>query len=111
MRGKILNISLVTIGFILSPITWWNDPFVNIPLSYLASILIAHFFPKAFTISFIVSYWLTNILGFVLMEWGGKNLTTSSKMSRKNHIITITIYTVILLILSIYGIIKPLPLK
>ncbi|MMZ68825.1 hypothetical protein D1872_315640 [compost metagenome] len=58
-------------GYILSPLSWWNDAFVNIPLSLaLAGALykLAGVDPK---IGFAASYWFTNVAGLVLMLLGG----------------------------------------
>lgn len=111
MNKKIINTIIVLIGLTLSPITWWNDPFVNIPLSYLLATMTAYFFPKIFAVSFIIYYWLTNVLGIFLTQYGGKGLITSFNMSRKRQIITIIVYTIILLGLSVCGIIRPVALK
>jgi hypothetical protein len=35
MNRKIKGGILVTLGFLLSPVSWWNDIFVNIPLAYI----------------------------------------------------------------------------
>lgn len=37
MKKTFFNISLVSIGLILSPLTWWNDLVINAPLAYLIS--------------------------------------------------------------------------
>ena len=37
-KHHLINIILVTAGFILSPLSWWNDLLVNIPLAYLFSL-------------------------------------------------------------------------
>ena len=59
------------IGFLLSPLSWWNDLFVNVPLALAFAWAASWFFPRLFTVSFVVGYWLTNVLGLVLMQKGG----------------------------------------
>ena len=61
---------LLVIGVVLSPLSWWNDPVVNIPLAYGFGSLVGWIFPSLFMPAVIVGYWLTNWLGLVLMHKG-----------------------------------------
>jgi len=54
---------LITIGYILSPLSWWNDSFVNIPIAYLFGCLFTLISPKLFLPSMIIGYWITNVVG------------------------------------------------
>jgi hypothetical protein len=63
---------LAVIGFLLSPLSWWNDLFVNIPLALGFAWLIGLAWPTAFEASFVVGYWLTNVAGLVLLTRGAK---------------------------------------
>ena len=74
IRRRGLGVVLATIGFILSPLSWWNDLFVNVPLALGFAWLISWFHPSAFGVSFVVGYWLTNVLGLVLMHKGAAAL-------------------------------------
>lgn len=58
----------------LSPLSWWNDTFVNIPLALAFAWIVALFYKPAFEVSWIVGYWLTNVLGFVLMHKGAEKI-------------------------------------
>jgi hypothetical protein len=72
---KIKRISggiLTVIGYLLSPLSWWNDLVVNIPLAYVFAWLVGLVVPGYFLASMIVGYWLTNIAGFVMMHAGIK---------------------------------------
>jgi hypothetical protein len=73
VRGGVMG----TVGFLLSPLSWWNDLFVNIPLAMGLAWLVALVWPAAFTGSFIVGYWLTNVLGLVMLSRGAKDLVAS----------------------------------
>lgn len=106
-RSDLAHWIIAFIGLMLSPITWWNDPFVNIPISYLAASVIAHFSPKLFSISFLLFYWLTNVIGMFLLYIGGEGLI-KTKISGGKQIVTVIIYSVIILVLSICGIIRPI---
>jgi hypothetical protein len=62
--------ALVVVGFILSPLSWWNDLVVNVPIAYAFSYPFSLVSKGLFLPSFILGYWITNILGFVLMHKG-----------------------------------------
>ncbi|MEB3788717.1 MAG: hypothetical protein GSR72_02350 [Desulfurococcales archaeon] len=91
-----------TVGFILSPASWWNDLVVNIPLALtmakLASYLIG---TECFDLLFVASYWVTNIVGILLMAYGyGKAFKPD--LSRREilmSLIAASIYTVAAIIM------------
>ena len=72
MQGGVL----VFIGFMLSPLSWWNDLFVNVPLAVAFGWLVSLVYRPAFEAAVIVGYWLTNILGFVLMQKGAQRIVS-----------------------------------
>src|SRR3989338_5409068 len=97
------------IGWILSPMTSWNDAFVNIPLAYLLASLHTKAFPHTFPASIIAYYWLTNATGIVLAYIGGRELAVKEigKKGIKGSLLTIILYTVVLALLSSKGVIRP----
>lgn len=60
------------VGFMLSPLSWWNDLLVNVPLAVGFAWLVSLFWPPAFGLAAILGYWLTNVLGLVLMQKGAQ---------------------------------------
>ncbi len=70
------------VGWLLSPLTAWNDSFVNLPLAYLIANLVYAIVPADFKWLFIGSYIFTNIIGFALMFIAGKDfvLTKENKV-------------------------------
>lgn len=62
------------IGFLLSPLSWWNDLFVNVPLAFAFASVVGWCWRPAFATGFVVGYWLTNVLGFVLMQKGAQQM-------------------------------------
>ena len=102
------------IGFMLSPLSWWNDLFVNVPLALAFAWIISWFAPSLFRASFVVGYWLTNVLGFVLMHKGGEALVSdqSSKYTAKRFVKDAAIsllYTGVILLLVRIKMVQPLP--
>jgi hypothetical protein len=52
MRGGIL----VTIGFLFSPLSWWNDLFVNVPLAAAFAWIFAALCRPAFEPALVIGY-------------------------------------------------------
>lgn len=69
------------IGYLLSPLSWWNDLFINIPLAYLFASLVSLASCRLFAPGMVVGYWLTNVLGLFMLHRGGADLVASSKQS------------------------------
>jgi len=105
-RGLFRGILFIT-GYILSPLTWWNDLFVNIPISYVIASIISKIIGEDYFPELMVSaYLFTNVLGFLLMHisisWG--------RISRRKLLIDIIIatgYTILVYVLALLGYIKP----
>jgi hypothetical protein len=100
------------IGFLLSPLTWWNDLFVNVPLALAGAWLVALIFPSLFEISFIAGYWLTNILGLVLLHKGGQMILgdESGAYTKRHFIRDILIslaYTLVIVLLVQLKVLQP----
>jgi len=49
---------MTLIGFMLSPLSWWNDLFVNVPLAIAFAWLVSWFHKPAFTAALVLGYWL-----------------------------------------------------
>ncbi|MBI5773868.1 MAG: hypothetical protein HZA89_09020 [Verrucomicrobia bacterium] len=102
------------IGFLLSPLSWWNDLFVNVPLALAFAWLVSLAWPAGFGASFVLGYWLTNVLGFVLMHQGAKEFVAgepqiySRRELVKDALISLA-YTLLIVVLIRSEILKPLP--
>ena len=104
---------MVFIGFMLSPLSWWNDLFVNVPLALVFAWAVSFFYPPAFEISLIVGYWLTNVLGFVLLhKGGGKLFFKENKLYSRRALLRDVgislLYTFLIVVLVKLGILKPI---
>jgi hypothetical protein len=67
---KIRGSFFLVIGYLLSPMSWWNDLFFNLPLAYGFGYLCSFFYPGLLIPCSIAGYWLSNILGILLMQAG-----------------------------------------
>ncbi|MGL6282091.1 MAG: hypothetical protein ACRC2J_06755 [Microcoleaceae cyanobacterium] len=101
LRGGVL----LVIGYLLSPLCWWNDLIINLPIAYgfghLCSLLASNLLiPGA-----IAGYWLSNIVGIMLMQtgvltvWREQSSERNFKQELINGILTSTAYTALIVIL------------
>ena len=74
------------IGWVLSPLTTWNDLFINVPLSYLIANFLYLFFRPPFKWLLLFSYILTNILGLLFMYVSGKKVILTAESKRKGAV-------------------------
>ena len=112
-KSKVSGGTLAFIGYILSPLSWWNDLFVNWPLALAFAWVVSAFFKPAFAASLILGYWLTNILGFVLMQKGGEKIISEEDRpySRKcllRDLAISVLYTLLMVALVKMGVIGPI---
>jgi hypothetical protein len=102
---KIKGGVLLTVGYLLSPLCWWNDLVINLPIAYGFGYVISlwnheWFFPAA-----IAGYWLSNLVGIVLMQMGAKDMLQSTVKKRSfkqevfSGVMTSTAYTVVIVAL------------
>ncbi len=101
------------VGFMLSPLSWWNDLFVNVPLAVAFAWLVSLFYKPAFSASVVLGYWLTNVLGFVLMHKGAQKIIstndrTYTKRDLLRDVCVSLAYTGLIMILVKLGVLKPI---
>ncbi len=99
------------IGWILSPFTFWNDSFVNIPISYICANIVIRYFRVDFLLTVLAFYWLTNALGILIMYASGKELVGKGRhfvMEAVKLAFAIVLYTAILIFLNKTGILRPI---
>ena len=106
-KGSILTI----IGYILSPFSFWNDIIVNLPLAYGFGFLFSLISKELFLPFMIIGYWLTNILGIILMHKGITNILskTEKKYTKKEllkDLIISILYTLLMALLFKFEILK-----
>lgn len=99
------------VGWLLSPLTFWNDSFINIPLSYILANIFIRIFPVNFLSLLLAFYWLSNALGIFMMYASGKKIIEERKglvRSVLTILATIAIYSLVLITLERAGILKPI---
>jgi len=102
-------------GYILSPLSFWNDLFVNFPIGYLFGLLCGFTSQDLFLPGLIAGYWLSNIAGMVLLHKGMVCMVKPDLPMRvtrseliKDGLWTL-LYTGVLIILVKTGVLKFLP--
>ena len=110
VRGGVIGF----IGYMLSPLSWWNDMFINIPLAVAFAWLVSLIYAPAFKLAVFVGYWLTNIVGLVLLQKGAHEAITNTvhKYSRKELLKDLCfslLYTLLIFVLVRWKVLQPLP--
>jgi predicted neutral ceramidase superfamily lipid hydrolase len=111
-KRKTYGSLLGLIGFLLSPLSWWNDLFVNVPLAIAFAWLVSLVYKPAFVAAAVVGYWLTNVLGFFLMHKGAEKTLSNedkpySRRSLIRDLIISLLYTLLIVLLVQFGVLKP----
>jgi hypothetical protein len=94
---------LLVLGYLLSPLSWWNDLFFNLPFAYGLGYLASCFSPSFFLPAAIAGYWLSNVAGILLMQLGimdvfqGEAKERNLKKELFTGIVSSTVYTLIIL--------------
>jgi hypothetical protein len=112
-KRKVAGGAVALIGFMLSPLSWWNDLFVNVPLALAFAWLVSWFYKPAFAVALVAGYWLTNVLGFILMHKGAQQVWSEKpgRYSRRDLLRDVGIsllYTMLIVLLVKFGILKPI---
>ncbi len=108
---KVKGSILVTIGYVLSPLSWWNDPFVNLPIAYAIGLLFGRVSPRLFSPAMVVGYWLTNVVGLALLGAGSVRLAGSKRARSRRREILVNLavsiaYTAVIVALIRFGVIR-----
>ncbi|BES82527.1 hypothetical protein [Pyrodictium abyssi] len=61
---------LALVGYILSPLSWWNDVFVNVPIALAVAWLLDTLLGVNRAVGFYIGYMASNILGLYLLALG-----------------------------------------
>ncbi len=112
-KRRITGGLVAAVGYMLSPLSWWNDLWVNVPLALVFAWTVSFFYPPAFKSCVVIGYWLTNVAGFVLMHKGASQALAKEqrKYSRRALLRDLAIsvlYTALIVALVMTGILKPI---
>lgn len=94
---------VAAIGWLLSPLSWWNDLVVNVPLAYLFALPFSFLNERLYVPAFALGYWLTNVLGFVLLHKGVAGMVSERRPSFKRDMLIATAYTAVVASVAAFG--------
>jgi len=107
---------LLGLGWLLSPLCWWNDLVINLPLAYGVALVVQQVRPEWFAGALVAGYWLSNVVGIVLMQTSALEVLqepgdpTPLRRELLWGLATSTVYTLVVMALVQAGVIHtPLP--
>lgn len=108
---KLRGGAMVGIGYMLSPLSWWNDLFFNLPIALVFGYAVGWINSNWFLPGTIVGYWLSNVLGILMMQFGAMDvLFTAEKRNLKRDILIgfggSTLYTIMITILVYFQVLQ-----
>jgi large-conductance mechanosensitive channel len=109
---KIRGGFFLVIGYLLSPLSWWNDLVFNLPIAYAFGYVCSLFAPQLLMPCVIIGYWLSNIIGILLMQAGAIDVLQKKSQERNvkkellTGLVSSTIYTFLILALIQFHIIE-----
>lgn len=109
MAGGVIGI----VGFVLSPLSWWNDLFVNVPLAVGFGWIISLAWKPAFEPAVVVGYWITNALGLILLHHGARAVVAAlppppyTRRALLKDCGVSFAYTAVIVALVQFGVLKP----
>lgn len=95
----------LVLGYLLSPLCWWNDLLFNLPIAYFFGYLCSLLSPKLLLPCSIIGYWLSNIIGILLMQFGSADVFQKEpkehnlKKELFTGLISSTVYTLVIILL------------
>lgn len=75
LRGGVM----VGLGYMLSPLSWWNDLFFNLPIALGFGYALSWMRADWFLPGTIVGYWLSNVVGILMMQFGAMDMFVSDE--------------------------------
>ncbi len=96
---------LVAMGYLLSPLCWWNDLIFNLPIACFFGYICSLFSPELLIPCSFLGYWVSNIAGILLMQIGAVNMlqgTPKERNLKKDLLVGVassTAYTIAILAL------------
>jgi len=110
---RALGAFVAAVGYILSPLSPWNDAFVNAPIAYAVAKLLHRLLGLNEFIGFQLGYMASNIVGMAMLFWGTSEAATGKPLDKRNlakSILFSLVYSVAAsLILAALGLIQPPP--
>ena len=97
---KLRGGTLIGLGYMLSPLSWWNDIFFNLPIALVFGYAVSWIKADWFLAGTVVGYWLSNVLGILMMQFGAVDvfMDEEKRNTRRDLLLGLggsTLYTVV----------------
>ncbi|NEU75743.1 hypothetical protein PI95_025085 [Hassallia byssoidea VB512170] len=105
MWKKLRGGFFLVLGYLLSPLCWWNDLLFNLPIAYGFGYMCSLFSPKLLIPCSIIGYWLSNVVGIVLMQLGSVDVFQNEPKERNlkkelfTGLVSSTVFTLVIILL------------
>lgn len=86
---------LAAVGYLLSPLSFWNDLFINFPIAYVFAFGFGLIHESLFAPVMILVYWATNIAGFILIQKGIIRLKGDTHTYGRRELLRDTLFTTV----------------
>ena len=112
MSKKLRGGFFLVIGYLLSPLCWWNDLIFNLPIAYFFGYVCSLLYSDLRLPCSILAYWLSNIAGIILMQFGSVDVFQGQPKERNlkkellTGLVSSTAYTVVILALMQFKILE-----
>lgn len=103
---RLASLVLVGLGWLLSPLCWWNDLLFNLPLALGFAKLVEMWYPDAFLPALVVGYWLSNVVGIVLMQSGAMGLLSGERTPDRGRELLVGLLTSSLYTVAVFGLVR-----
>jgi len=109
---KIRGGFFLVIGYLLSPLSFWNDLFFNLPIAYAFGYLCSLLSPSLLLPCSIIGYWLSNIVGILMMQAGVIDVLENQAKERNLKkellmgLVSSMVYTVVIIALIQFKILQ-----
>jgi len=102
---------MATIGYLLSPLSFWNDVFINFPIAFAFGTVVGLASREFFLPGVVAGYWLSNIAGLVLLHLGAAQAVSGKEEKYTNGRLAKDLalsvgYTIIIIALIYFGIVS-----
>ncbi|MFM9088134.1 MAG: hypothetical protein ACKOPT_08335 [Cyanobium sp.] len=100
---KLPFVALVALGWLLSPLCWWNDLLINLPIAFGFAKVVSLFNPAWLVPGLVGGYWLSNVAGVLLMQNGALALLPQERKPDRARellwcVFTSSLYTLAILL-------------
>lgn len=108
--SKIRGLFCLIVGYLLSPVCWGNDLVFNLPVAYFFGYLCSLVWPDLLVPGTIAGYWLSNIIGILMMQFGVADILPKASENRNlkkdliTGLISSTAYTILIVALLQFNI-------